>query len=85
MPQEYLKLELTTTLKALELDSDTIAVLAKATFKLAYMYHKKKYDALSRGYTKQMIEASELSFASRKRKMTCGLQAVLDGNSKDSS
>ena len=47
MPQEYLKLELTTTLKALELDSDTIAVLAKATFKLAYMYHKKKYDSLS--------------------------------------
>jgi hypothetical protein len=42
--------------------------------------------SLTHSYTyKQMIEASELSFASRKRKMTCGLQAVLDGNSKDSS
>ena len=58
---------MTVTLKALELDSDTITVLAKATFKLTYMYHKERYDALSRGFTKKMIETSYYSQAGRGR------------------
>ena len=79
MPQEYLKLELTTTLKALQLDIDTIAVLSKATFKLAYMDHKKKYDALSRGQADDRGQRAIIC------KPEDDVQAVLDGSSKDSS